>query len=88
MEKLIKYDGSVLGTSHKKFMEKWWINIPESVGWAAVNERGTILGYTPVIQVISGPDMQLGLWAIQPLFADNDDIAKLLLKTVVNTFLS
>ena len=32
--------------------------------------------------------MQLGLWAIRPLYIDNDDIAKLLLKTAADAFLS
>ena len=87
MEELIKYDSSVFGTSRNNFMEKW-INIPDSLGWVAVNERGTVIGYTTAIPVISGPDMQLGLWAIRPLYADNDDIAKLLLKTAADAFLS
>ena len=59
-EKLLVYDTSVYGTLRHTFVEKW-INIPGSLGWAAVNKKGDVLGYMAVHQIITdrGPDIQL-----------------------------
>ena len=43
MNELIEYDTSVLGAQCEKFIGKW-IDIPDSVGWVAVNQRGTLVG--------------------------------------------
>ena len=80
-EKLLVYDTSVYGTPRHTFVEKW-INIPGSLGWAAVNKKGDVLGYTAVHQIITdrGTDIQL---CIAPLYADNDSVAKVLMKVAV-----
>ena len=83
-KKLLTYDTSVYGTFRHTFVEKW-INIPGSLGWAAVNEKGDILGYTAVHQIITdrGTDIQL---CMAPLYADNDSVAKALMKVAVDTY--
>ena len=85
MEELIKYDASVFGTSRDKFLERW-VNIPGSLGWAAVNDKGILFGYIAVRQVIDGATMKVGPLSIGPLYADDDVIAKLLLKAAAETY--
>ena len=83
-EKLLVYDISVYGILRHTFVEKW-INIPGSLGWAAVNKKGDVLGYTAVHQIITdrGTDIQL---CMAPLYADNDSVAKALMKVAVDTY--
>jgi hypothetical protein len=55
--------------------------IPGNLAWAAVDERsGTIHGYAIIKQVIRDGGTKIGL-AMAPLYAENAQIAKLLLKT-------
>ena len=82
---LIAYDASVIGTGRGKFLEKW-VNIPGSLSWVAVNKDGGIIGYISVRQVFSGARMELRLLGIGPLYADDDVIAKLLLKEAAKAY--
>ena len=84
VEKLLVYDTSVFGTPRQSFIEKW-INNPGNVGWAAVNEKEDVTGYAVVRQIIAdkGADIQLGM---APLYADDDQIARALLKVAAETY--
>ena len=87
LDKLLEYDGHVFGTMRQKFILHW-INAPGSLGWAAINEKsGTIVGYNIVKQVIRGVGTEIGL-AMAPLYADNVQIAKLLLTTTAENCLA
>ena len=80
LEKLLKYDRTVFGTPRQTFMMSW-ISVPGSLGWTAVDkESDNIVGYAIMKQVIRDAGTEIGL-AMAPLYADNADIAKLLLKT-------
>ena len=59
-EKLFKYDTSVFGAPRQALLEKC-VNIPGSLGWAAVNDKGDVLGYNLVKQIISGAGTDIGL---------------------------
>ena len=85
LEKLVEYDGVVFGAERRNFI-KMWANVPGSFGWAVVRDN-SLLGYTVVKQVIRGAGTEIGL-TIAPLFADNADIAKVLLKTAAEYCLS
>ena len=64
-----------------------WINVPGSLGWAAVHEKSyTVVGYSVIKQVISGGETETSL-AMAPLYADNVEIAKSLLKTAAENCL-
>ena len=54
-------------------------------GWAAINEKGDIFGYTAVHQVIvdRGTDIQL---CMAPLYADSHSVAKGLIKVAADTY--
>ena len=87
LDKLLKYDQSVFGTPRQTFMTRW-IGVPGSLGWAAVNEKSDkILGYAIVKQVIRDGGTEIGL-AMAPLYADNAQVAKLLLKTAAEDCLA
>ena len=87
LEKLLNYDLLVFGTGRKIFIEKW-INIPGSFGFVAVDEKsGEITGYAIIKQVIRGGGTEIGL-AVAPLYADNAEIAKRLLRTTAEYCLS
>ena len=78
--KVIEYDTSVFGTSRGQFLQAWII-IPGSCGWGAMDETGNLVGFIAVHRVISGANMKVGpLNQIGPFYADNDAVAKLLLK--------
>ena len=87
LQKLFDYDTEVFGTSQQKLLEKY-INIPESLGWAAVNDKGDILGYTVVKEVFGGTteDVKPG-FSMTPLYADNDIVARMLMKVAAETYL-
>ena len=52
LNNLLEYDQSVFGTPWQTFMTRW-INVPGSLGWAAVHEKSdTIVGYAIIKQVI------------------------------------
>ena len=86
LEKVCSYDASVFGTPRDCFIEKW-INMPRNLCWVAVSEKGDVVGYIAVRQFISdkGKEIQLGL---APLYANNDQIAKSLLKMAAEAYLS
>ena len=74
----------MFGTPQRLFIEKW-TSIPGNVGWAAVNEKGDVTGYAVVRQIIAdkGAGLQLGM---APLYADDDQIARALLKVAAETY--
>ena len=79
IEQLLEYDRFIFGTARRKFLEKW-ITVPGSFGWVAVNEKKDIVGYAVLKQVIRDAGTEIGM-AMAPLFANNVNIAKLLLLT-------
>ena len=87
LEKLLEYDQSVFGTPRQTFMTRW-INVSGSLGWAAVREKSdTIVGYAIIKQVIRGGGTEIGL-AMAPLYANDAQIAKLLLKSAAENCLA
>ena len=86
--KLFEYDKEVFGTSRQTFINMW-INAPGTFGWVAVNQAAdnTIVGYSVLKLVIRGGGTEIGL-AMAPLFADNVNIAKVLLKTAAENCLA
>ena len=85
--RLLEYDQTVFGTPRQTFIMKW-ISIPGSLGWAAIDEKSeTILGYAILKQVIRGRGTEIGL-AMAPLYADNAQMAKFLLKTAAENCLA
>ena len=59
-----------------------------SFGWAAIKEKSNdIVGYANLKHVIRGAGTDIGL-AMAPLFADNVEIAKALLKTAADNCLA
>ena len=82
-EKLFLYDASVFGSPRHTLVEKW-INIPGSLGWAALDENGNVVGYTVVRPIIVGAGTQFGL-SLAPLYANSDQIAKTLLTVAAET---
>ena len=86
--KLFEYDSMVFGASRKIFI-KTLMTAPGNFGWVAVNQAtdNTIVGYSILRPVIRGGGTEIGL-SIAPLFADNVDIAMLLLKTAAENCLA
>ena len=86
LEKVRSYDALVFGTPRYRFIEKW-INMPGNLCWVAISEKGNVVGYIAVRQFTSdtGKEIQLGL---APLYANNNQIAKSLLKTAAEAYLS
>ncbi len=79
LEKLLQYDQAVFGTPRDKLMKRWF-NTPGSFGWAAIdNHSDEITGYIVLKQVIREGGLEIGL-AMAPLFANNKNTAKLLIK--------
>ena len=85
-EKLFEYDTSVFGAPRRILLEKY-VNLPGSLGWAAVNEKGAVLGYNLVRQAILEGGAKLGL-IMTPLYADYDVVARALLKVAAETYLA
>ena len=82
-EKLFLYDASVLGSPRHTLVERW-ISIPGSLGWAALDEDGNVVGYTVVRPIIVGAGTQFGL-SMAPLYANSDQIARALLVMAAET---
>ena len=82
-EKLFLYDASVFGSPRHALVEKW-ISIPGSLGWAALDENGDIVGYTVVRPIIVGAGTEFGL-SMAPLYANSDQIASALLTVAAET---
>ena len=85
LEKLLEYDCHVFGTGRQIFMERW-INAPGTFGFA-VEKSDDLAGYIVIKQVIRGGGTEIGL-SVAPFYADNAEIAKLLLKTTAEYCLS
>lgn len=83
-EKVCSYDASVYGTLRRTFIEKW-INMPGMLCWAAVDEKGDIVGYTAIRQFIKDNAEEIRL-RLAPLYANNDQIAKALLKVATEAY--
>ena len=84
-DKLCEYDESVFGTPRRKLLESY-INVSGNTGWAALNEKDDVIGYNVVKQVIAGAGTEIGL-VMAPLYADDDVIARMLLKAAAETYL-
>jgi hypothetical protein len=84
-EKLFEYDTSIFGAPRRILLEKC-VNLPGSLGWAAVSEKGAVLGYNLVKQVICEAGAKIGL-TMAPLYADDDVVARALLKVAAETYL-
>ena len=84
--RLCDYDSSIFGAPRHKFLEKW-ISIPGSLGWAAIDGNGDLLGDCSTRQVFRNGGAAVGL-NMAPLFADNQLIAKVLLKEAARTYLA
>jgi GNAT superfamily N-acetyltransferase len=85
-EKIFKYDTSIFGAPRRVLLEKY-VNLPGSLGWAAVNEKGAVLGYNLVRQVVCEAGSKLTL-CMTPLYADDDVVARALLKVAAETYLA
>jgi predicted GNAT family N-acyltransferase len=85
-EKLFEYDTSTFGAPRRILLEKY-VNLPGSLGWAAVNEKGAVLGYNLVRQVVCEAGAKLAL-CMTPLYADDDVVARALLKVAAETYLA
>ena len=85
VKKLAEYDASVFGSSRQKLVENW-IKIPGSQGWAVVDGKGDVIGYTVVRPIILGVGAEIGL-NMAPLYAENDQVASALLKVAAETCL-
>jgi hypothetical protein len=85
-EKLFNYDTSIFGAPRRILLEKY-VNLPGSLGWAAVNEKGAVLGYNLVRQAICDVGARLELM-MTPLYADDDVVARALLKVAAETYLA
>ena len=77
-EKVILYDSSVFGTSRRVMMDRW-LSIPGSMSWAALNNNGEVAGFIVARPTIISKGTEFAL-TIDPFFADNYEIAKVLLK--------
>jgi hypothetical protein len=86
--KLIEYDSMVFGASRQMFIKKL-MTAPGSICWVAVNQATdkSIVGYSILRPDIRGGGTEIGL-SMAPLFADNVDIAILLLKTAAENCLT
>ena len=73
-DKLCDYEEKVVGIHRRTFMEKW-VNFPGRYGWVAVSEEDqSVLGY-----VVGRATAEPNSHSIAPLYADNSDIAGVLL---------
>ena len=85
-EKVLQYDTSVFGTQRRTLLHRY-ISTPGNLGWVAMNEKGDVIGYNVVKQVLSGAGSEIGL-VMAPLYADNDIVARILLKCAAETYLN
>ena len=84
LDKLLEYDQTVFGTPRRVLLQRW-VKLPGNLAWAAIDERNdTLLGYAIIKQVIRDGGTEIGL-AMAPLYADNAQIAKLLLKSAAES---
>ena len=74
---LSAYDTTVFGAPHDIFL-KSLVNAPNSLNFAATDQKGAVLGFVSVRRTIREEDG----WKNGPLFADSTQIAKSLLKHV------
>ena len=80
---LVAYDTTVFGASRRTFLEVL-TSRPESIGFAAVDDKGGLLGYSMSERML---DEDKGM-RIAPLFADNEQIARGLLLAVAEALTS
>ena len=79
-EKLFVYDRDIFGGPRHSFLEKW-INNPTAHALAATNDKGEVHGYIVIRKVI---ETEKGS-KIGPLFADNGEVARSLLRLACET---
>jgi hypothetical protein len=83
-EKIFEYNTSIFGAPRRILLEKY-VNLPGSLGWAAVNKKGAILGYNLVRQFIfEGTRLAL---CMAPLYADDDVVARALFKVAAEIYI-
>ena len=84
-EKIFEYDTSVFGAPRRILLEKY-VNLPGSLGWAAVSEKGAVLGYNLVRQfIIEGVKLAV---CMAPLYTDDNVVARALFKVTAETYLA
>ena len=76
-DKLLEYDTSVCVT-RPEFLKRW-ISAPNSLSYAAVDRKGSIVGYAVVRTVYRAKDD----WILGPLYADDSKIARGLYRAVI-----
>ena len=74
---MLDYDTSVHVYACLTFLKKW-ISAPNCFSYAAINNNGTVVGYTVVRTTLRQKDG----WIIGPLFADNSQIARCVYQAV------
>ena len=74
---LTAYDTAVFGAPHHLFL-KALLNAPNSINFAASNQSGDIVGFVSARSAV----LEEEGWKISPLFADDGQIARALLKDV------
>ena len=82
VKELAAYDASVFGTSREKFLEKWTRSLGTQ-GWVVAKEPSGIAGYIVVRKVTASAAGHAHM--IGPLYADDDETAKGLLKAAAET---
>ena len=85
-EKIFEYDTSIFGAPRRILLERY-VNLPGSLGWAAMSKKGAVLGYNLIRQVIREAGAKIGL-TMAPLYADNDVVARVLMKVAAETYLA
>jgi GNAT superfamily N-acetyltransferase len=77
MQDIYNYDTDIFGYNRVKFLEKWF-NTPGAHSRVALNKEGSIVGYVAVRTAF----FQEEGYKIGPLFCENIDVGKALLKGV------
>ncbi len=77
MQDIYNYDTDIFGYNRVKFLEKWF-NTPGTHSRVALNKEGSIVGYVAVRTAF----FQEEGYKIGPLFCENIDVGKALLKGV------
>ena len=75
---ILQYDTSVHVYARPAFLQKW-ISASNCLSYAAVNQQGSVVGYTVVRSALRKEDG----WIVGPLFANNSQIARSLYQAVM-----
>ncbi len=80
--KLSAYDSEVFGAPHQLFLQGL-LDGPNTITMAATNQNGDVVGFVAARKMIILEDR----WRLAPLFADNAQIARVLLKVIFKEML-